>query len=124
MLTSFGRFLRDLRHQHTELMRDMAERLNVSAAFLSAVETGKKSIPPGWGQLIAHAYKLPAAVAKEMNQAIDESARSVTIDLTGQSTERRSLAVALARQFGDLSDDEMAKLKQAMLLLKPRGDKK
>lgn len=124
MLTSFGRFLRDLRHQHTELMKDMAERLNVSVAFLSAVETGKKSIPPGWGEMVATAYKLPTPAKKAMNQAIDESARSVTIDLSNQSEDRRSLAVALARQFGDLSDTELANLKQAMLLLKPRGDKK
>ncbi|REE92659.1 hypothetical protein C7418_3929 [Cupriavidus plantarum] len=59
-----------------------------------------------------------------MNQAIDESARSVTIDLANQSEERRGLAVALARRFGDLSDDDMATLKQAMLLLKPRGESK
>ncbi|UDM52012.1 helix-turn-helix domain-containing protein [Cupriavidus sp. MP-37] len=124
MLTSFGRFLRDLRNQHTELMKDMADTLQVSVAFLSAVETGKKSIPAGWSNLIATAYRLPPKEVKAMNQAIDESARSVTIDLTNQSEERRGLAVALARRFGDLSDDEMATLKQAMLLLKPRGDKK
>ncbi|WP_115954031.1 helix-turn-helix domain-containing protein [Cupriavidus plantarum] len=124
MLTSFGRFLRDLRNQHTELMKDMADNLHVSVAFLSAVETGKKSIPPTWAGLIAMAYRLPPKEIKAMNQAIDESARSVTIDLANQSEERRGLAVALARRFGDLSDDDMATLKQAMLLLKPRGESK
>ncbi|CAM3103035.1 helix-turn-helix domain-containing protein [Cupriavidus taiwanensis] len=124
MLTSFGRFLRELRHQHTELMKDMADKLGVSAAFLSAVETGKKSIPPTWTKSLTDAYKLPPAAVSQMQSAIDASARSVTIDLANQSEERRSAAVALARQFGDLSDDQLASLKQAMLLLKRRGDGK
>ena len=45
MLTSIGRFLRKLRIDHGEILKDMADALGVSYAFLSAVENGKKKCP-------------------------------------------------------------------------------
>lgn len=48
MLTSVGRFLRTLRIDHGEILKDMADVLGVSSAFLSAVENGKKKMPEGW----------------------------------------------------------------------------
>ena len=42
MLTSIGKFLRKLRMSNGEILRDMAEALEVTSAFLSAVENGKK----------------------------------------------------------------------------------
>lgn len=39
MVTAFGKFLRILR----EILKDMAEKLNVTSSFLSAVENGKKN---------------------------------------------------------------------------------
>ena len=48
MLPSIGRFLRKLRIDNGEILKDMAEALGVSSAFLSAVENGKKKMPEGW----------------------------------------------------------------------------
>ena len=45
MLTALGRFLRKIRIDRNELLKDMADKLEVSASFLSAVENGKKSMP-------------------------------------------------------------------------------
>ena len=42
MLTSLGTFLRKIRINKGEILRDMATNLGVSSAFLSAVENGKK----------------------------------------------------------------------------------
>ena len=42
MITSLGTFLRKLRLAKGEILKDMAECLGVSSAFLSAVENGKK----------------------------------------------------------------------------------
>ena len=46
MLTSLGKFLRKLRIDNNELLKDMAQKLNVSVSFLSAVENGKKGGRP------------------------------------------------------------------------------
>lgn len=120
MITVFGKFLRDLRHIHTELLKDMAESLGVSAAFLSAVETGKKSIPASWNEVIADLYQLTEVQRRQLAAAIDESQRAVTIDLSSQSGERRGVAVALARQFNNLSSAEMEMLKRTIAAVKSR----
>ncbi|MBC8721685.1 XRE family transcriptional regulator [Paraburkholderia sp. 31.1] len=101
----------------------MAEKLLVTSAFLSAVETGKKSVPAEWGTKLSLMYALPKKEALKLRKAIDESQRSVTIDLDGQSADRRGVAVALARRFNELSDEELSQLKQNMFLFKPKGDK-
>ncbi len=45
MLTQFGIFLRKLRLDSNEIMKEMATKLDVSPSFLSTVENGKKTIP-------------------------------------------------------------------------------
>lgn len=114
MITEFGKFLRSLRQSHAELLKDMAETLGVSAAFLSAVESGKKSIPSNLAQQVVDSYQLPAQQIFEMRAAVDASQRSATIDLEGASPEARGVAVALARQFNSLSNDELVLLKKTM----------
>ena len=44
-VTKLGIALRKIRLDRQELLKDMADRLKVSSAFLSAVETGKKRPP-------------------------------------------------------------------------------
>lgn len=120
MITEFGRFLRNLRHAHTELLKDMAENLSVSPAFLSSVESGKKSIPPTLVEQVIRLYGLPSAQVAELRAAVDVSQRSVTIDLQSTSLEGRGVAVALARQFNNLSQGELEMLKKTMDAVRKR----
>lgn len=120
MITEFGKFLRSLRQKHAELLKDMAEALGVSAAFLSAVEAGKKSIPPTLVQQLIDTYELPPKQVQELNDAVDTSQRSATINLEGVEPEARGVAVALARQFNSLSNDEMELLKKTMDAVRKR----
>ncbi|WP_158935317.1 helix-turn-helix domain-containing protein [Burkholderia sp. S171] len=123
MITAFGDYVRSLRQKHSELLRDMAVRLQVTSAFLSAVETGRKSIPGEWFSRLVTMYALPKIEAEKLRQAIDESQRSVIIDLDGTSALRRGVAVALARRFNEMSDQELNELRQSMFLSKPNGEK-
>lgn len=120
MITEFGKFLRNLRQSHAELLKDMAETLGVSAAFLSAVEAGKKSIPATLVEQLAESYELPPKQVLLLKQAVDTSQRSATIDLEGASPEARGVAVALARQFNSLSNDELEMLKNTMAEVRKR----
>ena len=45
MLTKFGKKLRALRLENDQRLKDMADKLEVTAAYLSAVENGKRSVP-------------------------------------------------------------------------------
>ena len=42
MITEYGKFLRKLRIDQGQILKTMAEKLGVSAPFLSAVENGKQ----------------------------------------------------------------------------------
>ena len=60
MYTELGKYLRHLRLDNYENMKEMATRLGVSSSFLSAVEVGKKTIPAKWFDLIVKTYNLPS----------------------------------------------------------------
>ena len=45
MLTKFGKELRKIRIENDEILKDMADKLNVTAAYLSAVENGNRKVP-------------------------------------------------------------------------------
>ena len=49
MLTPFGQIVRKKRIDKFLTLKEMADALGVSSAFLSAVEMGRKAIPDDWG---------------------------------------------------------------------------
>lgn len=65
-LTEFGKFLRKLRIDNGELLKDMAIKLNTTPAFLSMVETGKISIPKKWEEEIEKIYSLSLKQKEEL----------------------------------------------------------
>ena len=58
MLTPLGKFLRKLRLDNDQLLRDMAERLDMPSSTLSAIETGRRKPPQGFAEKIGRAYAL------------------------------------------------------------------
>lgn len=110
MLTSFGKELRKIRIDHGETLKDMSVVLNVSAAFLSSVETGKKNIPSGWVEAIAAHYSLTGDEYDSLSTAAKDSVKSVKIDLTGAVMPKRSAALIFARNFENVSEDTAKKI--------------
>lgn len=108
MVTSVGKFLRKLRIDSGEILRDMAKKLDVSSAFLSAVENGKKKIPDTWLLKLEAAYSLTSQQMDELKNAIAESGDTVELNVRNASDANRRLAVSFARQF-DTLDEETAK---------------
>lgn len=114
MITAFGKVLRKIRIDHNEILKDMADKLNVSSAFLSAVEVGRKSIPNTWCDTIANLYSLNSEEATELKTAADNSARSIKIDLSSSSFAQRNAALAFARRFDDIDDQTAEKILDLM----------
>ena len=56
--TRFGEEMRVLRTRRHQTQKDMAEVLGVAKSFLSSVETGRRSIPKGWIDIISDHYHL------------------------------------------------------------------
>ena len=114
MLTAYGKALRKLRIDRQELLKEMAERLKVSSAYLSAVETGKRRIPQNWTDLLVEEYQLDRKVAQELRDAEEVSSMEVRISLEGASDLQRSAALTFAKALDGLSDDELKKIMSSM----------
>jgi transcriptional regulator with XRE-family HTH domain len=118
MLTDFGRFLRKIRIDCGEIIKDMAEKLDVTASFLSAVETGKKNIPDHWTGAIVKLYNLDENAKKQLEVAAENSVRSVKLNLENLQSGRRETAILFAREFNSIDDDTITRIRT---LLKKDG---
>ena len=115
MLTSIGRFLRKLRVDHGEILKDMADKLQVTVSFLSAVENGKKRMPSAWNYKICHLYDLNNAQQQEFTTAIAETEEAIEMDLVNTNLGNRELAVAFARRFSSFDDAEVDEIRKILL---------
>ena len=108
MATKLGDYLRKLRLSNSEVLKDMAEKLGVSSAFLSAVENGKKKIPASWNEKLQEVYNLTAEEMESLKKAIMESSDIVELNIKNSSSSNRELAISFARQFESM-DEETSK---------------
>ncbi|MCL2206188.1 MAG: helix-turn-helix domain-containing protein, partial [Treponema sp.] len=104
MLTEFGQFLRKLRIDCNELLKDMAGKLGVTSSYLSAVETGKRSIPEGWVKKICQYYDLPMFDQEALEIAAANSVTTVTMSLNNKVPKRRETALLFARKFDTVDE--------------------
>lgn len=112
MTTAIGKELRKLRIDREERLLDMARNLSKSSAFVSAVETGRKSPPVQFEELVIERYGLQQKAADALRQAADQSRESFT--LRPASASARDTAGLLARRMNDLSDDQLKKIRSIL----------
>lgn len=102
MLTNFGKELRKIRVENDETLKDMGDRIGVSASFLSAVENGKKNVGEKFIRKIAETYRIPY----EKQLELIELARGYEkIDLRTASEKKRALAKLFCENFEYITDD-------------------
>lgn len=106
-MVRLGKFLRQLRIEHSEILYDMARRLQVSSAFLSAVENGKRSAPVQWIEILTREYRLGSDQQEELTEAVYDSIKQVRVDVGNVSVNKRNCAIAFARTFDDMSDEDI-----------------
>ena len=111
MLTVFGRTLRKLRIDRGELIKDMAEKLGVTASYLSAVETGKRNIPSTWVDEIVRLYHLDSEMRAELEEARIQSAKTIKLDIDALQGSRRETAILFAREFENADEDTLAQIR-------------
>src|SRR5687767_5968562 len=112
MLTELGKEMRKLRIDRGERLVDMATKMSCSAAFLSAVETGRKPAPESVVDDVVAAYGLDAVIAARFRQAWVRSRDSFVI--TAENVVARDTAALLARRFNALSEDQLRKIKEML----------
>ena len=112
MLTDFGKRLRMLRIEKDEKLLDMADRLEISSSFLSAVENGKKSPPSGFEEEVITAYDLDKDIADQLRNLADRARN--TFVLKPESDMARNTAGMLARRMDGLSDNQLIDIQKIL----------
>lgn len=107
-MTLLGRILRTLRIERNELLYDMAQKLGVSPAFLSSVETGKKAVPLDWPTKLAKLYNLDPQKTSEIVNAANEVTKQVRLAVSDVNRGKRDLALSFARRFEEMTEEEVA----------------
>lgn len=114
MYTEFGKVLRHIRLDNFENMKDMAEKLNVSTSFLSAVEVGKKNIPLKWVDEISKIYKLDDEKKKELLNAYDITQQKVSLNLETMDEKQQNVSLMFARSIKNIDPNTLDKLKKLL----------
>jgi len=107
VITEFGKTLRKLRIDRGEILKTMAEKLDMTSSYLSAIECGKRNIPDDLIQKLSAIYDLSESEQQELTGSRDRSIKSIGIELTSDNVVKRDLALQFARKFDDM-DDELA----------------
>lgn len=110
MYTELGKFLRHLRIDMNENLKEMSERLGVSSAFLSSIESGKKKIPSNIKIKLIEEYSLTELQIANLDEAISLSMNSVSINLENASLEKQKIGVLFARSFEEMDDEQIKKI--------------
>lgn len=110
-MTPFGEKLRHLRQQRGVTLKDMAAALNVSPAYLSALEHGKRG-RPSWHllQAVLAYFNIIWDEAEELVKLARLSHPRITVDTQGLSPKATELANRLSKDIGRLDDAQILKL--------------
>ena len=115
-MTPLGAKLRQLREQRGVSLKDMAKALNVSSAYLSALEHGHRGRPTFTllQRMIAY-FNVIWDEAEELQRLAELSDPKITIDTGGMSPEATELANRLAADIGRLTAEDLTFLKTEVM---------
>ncbi len=115
-MTPLGAKLRALREERGATLKDMAKALNVSSAYLSALEHGRRGTPT-WVllQRIITYFNVIWDEAEELQRLAELSDPRVVVDTGGLSPEATEFANRLANDIGRLSVEDVSFLRNELV---------
>lgn len=113
-ITDVGRFLRKLRIDRGEIMKDMAGKFGITPAYLSAIELGKRPLPKDFLVKVLEAYSLSEFEIKALEKAIVLSASEISISLDGKTEDEKELIVSFVRTLWEMDEARMQQLKELL----------
>jgi len=107
-MTPLGAKLRKMREERGMTLKQMAQALDVSSAYLSALEHGRKGKPTWFlvQRIITH-FNVIWDEAEEIQRLAEISDPKVTIDTAGMAPEATELTNRLARDIGRLDVEDL-----------------
>ena len=120
-MTPFGARLRELRAQRGVALKDLAAALQVSAAYLSALEHGRRGRPSaGLVHQVNEYFGLIWDDAEELARLARQSHPRVVLDTSGLAPEVTEFANRLARDIRQVTPAAAAQM-GAVLDRLPKG---
>jgi len=115
MTTPFGQKVREMRHETGTTLKDLADALGVSQAYLSALETGRRPRPtPARVDQICAYFGIIWDEAEALKDLARLSQPRITIDTTGLSPDATELANRLSRRIRRLDAKTVRRLLDIM----------
>ena len=110
-MTPLGEKLRELRRQKGVSQKEMAEAIGVSAAYLSALEHGRRGVPT-WVllQKIIGYFNIIWDDAEEVLKLANQSHPRIVIDTSGLSPSATELANILAARIESLDAETIDRM--------------
>ena len=110
-MTPFGAKLRRMRDKRNITLKEMADRLDISSAYLSALEHGKRGKPTWFliQRIIAY-FNVIWDEAEELQRLADISDPNPTVRTAGLDPRATELANLLADRIDQLSTDSLEAL--------------
>ncbi|WIJ25389.1 helix-turn-helix domain-containing protein [Devosia sp. RR2S18] len=115
-MTPLGAKIRQLRDERGISLKEMAAALNVSSAYLSALEHGKRGKPTGFllHRMIAF-FNVIWDEAEELQRLAEISDPKVTIDTGGLVPEATELTNRLAGEIRRLDTEDLRFLRDELV---------
>lgn len=111
MTTPFGVAVRHLREKKGVSQKEMAAALNISPAYLSALEHGRRGMPSfDFLQRVAGYFNVIWDEAEELFRLARISDPKITVDTAGLPPEYTALANRLAAEIRDLPPETIRRL--------------
>ena len=114
MLTPFGKTVRKMRIDLGLTLKSMAEAMGMTSSYLSAIETGKRAVTKPVLDSIIGYLNADEKQKEKLISAARDSQQSVEISLSGKNAHAREVAIAFARSFDELNEEDFRNLRQIL----------
>jgi len=109
----FGSRLRELREEKDVSMRSLARHMGWSSAYMADIEHSRRKPPSP--EKINNMASFLEVDAKELLELAESEARKVEIRLDRDRPHRTKIAVALARSWEELSDEDLEEVNAILM---------
>ena len=110
MLTELGKRLRMIRIDRDELLKDMAAKLEITPAYLSSIENGKRVPTRKFIDSVIEMYDLSIEEVEDLVSSYYLTLEEININLKQKDTKQQELGLVFARKFDELGEDKVKKL--------------
>ena len=113
MKGDLSKFLAIKRIENNENLFDMARKLDISIAYLSSIENGKREIPRDFFEKIKKNYNLNLSEEEKLKKIISHT-KKIVIDMKELSEDRKDISLRYARKIQSLSEEKLRKLREIL----------